>query len=309
MSHSASLTGPRVVVGMDAGGTKLAVQVETLEGQHCGFAEFAASDWEASPAAAAAGWLDRHLRRALPPGAEVVSVGIGAQGCNTPEISHALEQALAARGLAATVVNDGALLVPAAGFEAGIGIIAGTGSVGIGADASGTVIRAGGWGWALGDEGGAAAIVREATRAALLAHDSSMPDDGLLAALQQSYGVSTAEELARAVNDEPTVANWAPHAPVVFAAADGGSARAIAVITAAAQALTALVGRLIGRGAVGTVVVAAGSVITRQPRLAQAFGEAIGHRHPQLEFCLLDTPPVTGAIILARRMLASGHVE
>ena len=34
-----------------------------------------------------------------------------------------------------------------------------------------------------------------------------MLDDGLLAALQHSYGVSTAERLARAVNDEPTVAN------------------------------------------------------------------------------------------------------
>jgi len=308
VSHSASQTKPRVVVGMDAGGTKLAVQVETLEGRHCGFAEFAAAGWEASPAAAAASWLDHHLRRAVPPGAEVVSVGIGAQGCNTPETSAAIERALAARGLAATVVNDGALLVPAAGFEAGIGIIAGTGSVGIGTDASGTVIRAGGWGWALGDEGGAAAIVREATRAALLARDSGMPDDGLLAALQQSYGVSTAEQLARAVNDEPTVANWAPRAPVVFAAADGGSALAIDVITSAAQALTALVSRLIGRGAAGQAVVAAGSVITRQPRLAEAFAEALGDRHPQMEFCLLGKPPVTGAIILARRMLASRQV-
>jgi N-acetylglucosamine kinase-like BadF-type ATPase len=303
MSHSAGGPGLQVVAGMDAGGTKLAVQVETLDGQQCGFAEFAAADWEASPPAAAARWLDDHLRRALPPGAEVVSVGVGAQGCNTPETSADLQQALAARGLAANVVNDGALLVPAAGFEAGIGIIAGTGSVGIGADARGRVIRAGGWGWALGDEGGAAAIVREATRAALLAHDSGMPDDGLLAALQRSYRVSTAEGLARAVNDEPTVANWAPHAPVVFAAADEGSTRAAGVITSAAQALTALVSRLLDRGAVGTAVVAAGSVITRQPRLAQAFAEALGCRHPQLEFCLLDKPPVTGAVVLARRML------
>jgi N-acetylglucosamine kinase-like BadF-type ATPase len=294
---------------MDVGGTKLAVQVETLDGQQCGFAEVAAADWEASPVAAAASWLDHHLRRAVPPGAEVVSLGVGAQGCNTPETSADLQQALAARGLAATVVNDGSLLVPAAGFEAGIGIIAGTGSVGVGADASGCVVRAGGWGWALGDEGGASAIVREATRAALLAHDSGMPDDGLLAALQSSYGVTTAEALARAVNDEPTVANWAPHAPVVFAAADEGSARATAVITSAAQALTALVGHLIDRGAVGTAVVAAGSVITRQPRLAQAFAEALGRGHPQLKFCLLAKPPVTGAVVLARRMLAPGQAD
>jgi N-acetylglucosamine kinase-like BadF-type ATPase len=303
MSRSAGPCGPPVVVGMDAGGTKLAVQVETLDGRQCGFAEFAAAGWEASPATAAASWLEDHLRRALPPGAEVVSVAVGAQGCNTPETSADLQQALAARGLAATVVNDGALLVPAAGFEAGVGIIAGTGSVGIGTDALGRVVRAGGWGWALGDEGGAAAIIREATKAALLAHDSGMRDDGLLAALQRSYRVTTAEGLARAVNDEPTVANWAPHAPEVFAAADEGSEQAAGVIISAAQALTALVSRLIDRGAVGTAVVAAGSVITRQPRLAQAFADALVYRHPHMEFCLLDKPPVTGAVVLARRML------
>jgi N-acetylglucosamine kinase-like BadF-type ATPase len=150
--------------------------------------------------------------------------------------------------------------------------------------------------------------VREATRAALLAHDSGMPDDGLLAALQHSYGVSTAEQLARAVNDEPTVANWAPHAPAVFAAADGGSARATGVITSAAQALTELVGQLIDRGAVGTAVVAAGSVITRQPRLAQAFAEALGSRHPEMQFCLLTNPPVTGAVTQLRIADASCRV-
>jgi N-acetylglucosamine kinase-like BadF-type ATPase len=96
---------------------------------------------------------------------------------------------------------------------------------------------------------------------------------------------------------------------VVFAAADEGSARATGVIMSAAQALTALVGRLIDRGAVGTAVVAAGSVITRQPRLAQAFAHALGHRHPQMQFCLLAKPPVTGAVVLARRMLAPGRAD
>src|SRR5215813_13547218 len=100
MSRSVSETGRQIVVGMDAGGTKLAVQMETLDGQQCGFAEFAAADWEASPPTAAASWLDRHLRRVVPPGAEVVSLGVGAQGCNTPQISADLQRALAARGLA-----------------------------------------------------------------------------------------------------------------------------------------------------------------------------------------------------------------
>ena len=305
MSQPAGEAATHLVVGMDAGGTKLAVQAETLGGALVTSVELTAQEWEATPAADAAAWLDRQLRSVVPPGAVVLSVGVGGQGCNTPDTCTELERALAVRGLPATVVNDGALLIPAAGLDTGIGIISGTGSVGIGFDSSGSILRAGGWGWVLGDDGGAAAIVREAVRAALLSHDSGLPDDGLLAALAAVYAVSSAEELARAVNDEPTVANWAPHAPAVFAAADAGSARAAAVIVAAADALTDLVSRLVARGAVGPAVVAAGSVITRQPRLSRAFAEALGRRHPDLQFRVLDQSPVTGAVVLARRRLSA----
>jgi N-acetylglucosamine kinase-like BadF-type ATPase len=217
-----------------------------------------------------------------------------------------LEQALAARGIRAAVVNDGALLIPAAGLEQGIGIVAGTGSVGIAADAAGNTLLAGGWGWVLGDEGGAAALVREATRAALAAHDEGCPDDGLLSSLEQAFGVTTAERLARAVNDDPTPENWAPRSPAVFAAAEGGSALAATVIDRAAGHLTALVSRLVARGAVGGTVVAAGGVIVGQPRLSAAFRACLARQHPELMLRILDEEPVAGAVVLARRLLATG---
>jgi N-acetylglucosamine kinase-like BadF-type ATPase len=242
---------------------------------------------------------------------------VGAQGCDSARIGEDLRLALAATGIAATVVNDGALLVPAAGLDAGIGIVAGTGSIAVGTGASGEVLLAGGWGWVLGDEGGAAAVVREATRVALRAHDEGQPDDGLLGALLDAFGVSAvgvdgigldgigagaAERLARLVNDEPTVENWAPRAPAVFAAASAGSGRAVAVIEAAAAELATLAGRLRARGATGTVVVAGGSVVTRQPLLARALAAALRRVDPVLELQVLETEPVAGAVVLARRM-------
>jgi len=94
------------------------------------------------------------------------------------------------------------------------------------------------------DEGGAAAIIREATRAALTPHDEGLADDGLLAALLGAFGVDAlragdgaVERLTRLVNDEPTVENWAPRAPAVFAAAEDGSGLAMAVIEAAAAGI------------------------------------------------------------------------
>jgi N-acetylglucosamine kinase-like BadF-type ATPase len=51
--------------------------------------------------------------------------------------------------------------------EPGLITIAGTGSIAFGRNASGKTARAGGWGYAFGDEGGGFSIVRQALRAAL----------------------------------------------------------------------------------------------------------------------------------------------
>lgn len=301
--------GMNVVAGIDVGGTKVAIRVETLAGERIADGRSDARDWAAAPAPAAASWLLDRLRRCLPEGTTVAALGVGAQGCDNPLIAADLRRELGlrgSRGLRAVVVNDGQLLVPAAGLEHGIGLVAGTGSIGVGTDASGNTLLAGGWGWILGDEGGAVGIVREATRAALAAHDEGRADDGLLGALQRAFGVPTAERLARAVNDDATVANWAPRAATVFAAADAGSPLAAAVIDAAAEDLATLVSRLIARGAVGSTVVAAGGVIVGQPRLAKALEHSLEIRHPRMVLRVLDQDPVTGAVVLARRLLAAG---
>jgi N-acetylglucosamine kinase-like BadF-type ATPase len=288
------------VAGMDVGGTKLAVRVEALGGEYLAEAEFPSQDWSASPVDPAATWLLTRLNRVVPAG--VVAVGIGAQGCDTQEHCTRLEKAVAALGLPAIVVNDAELLVPAAGLAEGIGVIAGTGAIGVGRNAAGDTLFAGGWGWVLGDEAGSAGIVRLASIAALTAHDEGAEDDGLLTALQNAFGVEDPSALARAVNDEATADHWAPHAPAVFAAADAGSSLAVSVIDAAADHLATLVRRLVTRGAVGEDVVAAGSVIVNQPRLAEAFRDRIRAEQPGLSVRLLDKPPVAGAVALARNL-------
>jgi N-acetylglucosamine kinase-like BadF-type ATPase len=291
----------RVVVGADVGGTKLAVRVETLDGVVRADLRYPADGWEASAVPSAARWLMDHLVGAVPDGDEIVAVGIGAQGCDTQEHCARLAEAVEALGVPAVVVNDAALLVPAAGIDAGIGLIAGTGSIGVGTDADGAVLFAGGWGWVLGDEASAPAIVREATKAALAAYDDRQPDDGLLQALLAHFGAPAPQALARIVNDDPTPANWGPGAPAVFRAADEGSALAAHVVDEAARHLELLVSKLLGQGAVGETVVAAGSVIVRQPRLAERLRARLARSHPSLTLRLLDVPPVAGGVVLARR--------
>jgi N-acetylglucosamine kinase-like BadF-type ATPase len=293
------------VVGADVGGTKLAVRVETPDGVVRADLRTLAKGWEASPVEHAARWLVEHLASAVPAGDEIAAVGIGAQGCDTQEHCALLGEAVEALGMPAVVVNDAALLVPAAGLDTGIGLVVGTGSIGVGADADGAVLFAGGWGWVLGDEASAPAIVREATKAALAARDDGQSDDGLLGALLGHFGAADARALARAVNDDPTTGNWGPGAPAVFRAADEGSALAARVIDQAAGHLELLVSRLVGAGAVGGTVVAAGSVITRQARLAERLRARLAQSHPALTVRMLDVEPVVGGLVLARRRAAA----
>ncbi len=292
----------RVVVGLDVGGTKTAVVVETVDADRIVETTVPSEDWDAEPLDDGVQWVVGCIERAVPAGYEIAAVGVGAQGLDNSEISREFAAAMPWPTIA---VNDAALLPPAAGFESGLGVISGTGAIGVGQDARGDYVITGGWGWVIGDEAGAAGIVREATKAALLAHDNLEPDDGMLSALLDAFGAADAERLARVVNYAPTMDNWGPRAPAVFAAAEVGSAVAAAVIDAAAEHLAVLVDQLVARGAVGSAVVAAGSVIVNQPRLYEGLVNRVGQRHPGLTVHLLDRPPVEGAIALARRLLTT----
>lgn len=297
-----SASGTAVVVGLDVGGTKTAVRVETLAGERLVDTTVPSVGWDAEPVALGAAWIDAALRSVVPADVSVHGIGIGAQGLDSAHVAREFEEALGDLGWPARAVNDAALLVPAAGLDAGIGIISGTGAIGVGADAAGELLVTGGWGWVIGDEGGAAGLVREATRRALTAHDDGAADDGLLGALLAAFDVGDAERLARAVNDEPTMDNWGPRAPAVFAAAAAGSALAAASVDAAAEHLAHLVTQLRRRGAAGSAVVAAGSMIVNQPSLWEAFSRLVADRHPELSVHLLTDEPVTGAVRLARSL-------
>lgn len=290
-----------LIAALDIGGTKTQLVIETLDGERLLDITEPSLDWEAEPAHEAAAWIAGRVQRHTPVGGKIVALAFGAQGIDRREVADELEHELLALGYKTTAVNDASLLIAAAGLVAGIGVISGTGAIAVGADACGGFLAAGGWGWVIGDDGGASALVREAVKVALYAKDDGQPDDGLLGALIRDYGVADAERLTRKVNDEPTMDNWGPHAPAVFAAADAGSALASKVIDDGARALAANVGQLLRRGAVGGDVVVAGSVFVNQKRLRDAFTRHLGKIAPGMSVHLLEAGPVEGAVFLARR--------
>ena len=97
---------------------------------------------------------------------------------------------------------------------------------------------------------------------------------------------------------------WGSHAPLVFAAADEGSASAARVIDEAGGRLAALVDQLLRRGVAADSVVVGGAVIRAQVRLRDAFSTAVARTYPDIGITILDRAPVMGAVALANRLFA-----
>jgi N-acetylglucosamine kinase-like BadF-type ATPase len=292
------------VVGIDVGGTK--THLRALAGGESVVDRVSSSaGWRPHEPGAAAGRLAATIREALPADARPSAVAVGGHACETPRQCEAIRAELQERlGVPALVVGDAELLVPAAGLDKGVGLVAGTGSVAVGRLPDGGPVQVGGWGAVLGDEGGAAGLVREAARAVWAAHDRGEEPDALATGLVAAFGVAEVPALGAALEAATDVSGeWGRHSPVVFAAAEAGSPLARAVIADGGRALASLVVRLAARGVPVDDVVVAGGTVRAQPALYEAFTSALAESLPAARPQRLRVPPVEGAVALARSLL------
>jgi N-acetylglucosamine kinase-like BadF-type ATPase len=253
--------------------------------------------------------------------AQVAHTCVGGSGAARPELAAIIRRSLAE--ILATpidIVGDMQIALDAAfDAEPGVIVIAGTGSIAYGRDAKGTTARAGGWGFAIGDEGSAHWIGRAAVSAVLRAADRSsdasdgtrdrspLPGSPLAAALCTSWGVTSLSDLARAANSIPPP-DFAALFPAVAASSDDLATR---VLTHAgselAQVAAVVIRRLFAKGHTAAVPLAmTGGVFRHAPLVRQVFYN---------ELCALDTrvevnpqvvEPVEGALRMARRATKCG---
>jgi glucosamine kinase len=287
------------VVGIDVGGTKTHLAIahgDVIESDLV----VPTVQWRTGSPASDAGALAALVSGKWGAAALALPLGVGAHGCDSTDQCLAMEQHLRRHVTAEVrVLNDAELMPWAMGITDGIGLVAGTGSIAVARDALGRLVTAGGWGWMLGDEGSAAGIVREATRAALQALDSDHRADRLIALLFNGFEVTDGAELAMALTRSSSADIWGSHAHTVFQAAEEGSALAGRVIDDAGAQLAALVPRLQARGVTSRHVVAGGGVMVAQQRLRDAFLAGLAATSPGVVVQVLDTPPVVGAVALA----------
>lgn len=285
------------LVGIDVGATKTHVRVERINGEVLHDNVFATPLWRAQPYANKAKLIASWIHEALPKD-RVAAFVLGAQGCDNEADSEKLRQCLGPLLDAPTlVVNDAQLLAAAAERPGSIELTAGTGSIAVGHTSDGKSAFTGGWGWLLGDEGGAAGLVRDAVRRLARSKDEQCDPDLLEQKLLEVSGAADLKDLNTMMmqGGGSAFTTWAP---VLFDAADEGSAIAVAVIESGAKELHRLVELLIAKGIRAKAVVAAGSVIVNQRRLAESLRTSLA-QSAGLELVVLHTPPVHGAIRLA----------
>ena len=291
-------------VGIDVGGTKTHLRAFVRGGDVVDHVR-SSTGWRPHDAGAAADWLTGLIADALPSPLRPSALAVGGHACETPRQCAGIRAALQERlGVPALVVGDAELLVPAAGLEKGVGLVAGTGSVAVGRLPRGEAVQVGGWGAVLGDEGGAAGLVREAARAVWAAHDRGEEPDALATGLVAAFGVAEVPALGAALEAaEDVSAEWGSRSPAVFTAAEAGSPLARAVIAEGGRALAGLVVRLAARGVAVDDVVVAGGTVLAQPALYEAFTAALSESLPGARTQPLRVPPVEGALALARSLL------
>jgi glucosamine kinase len=235
---------------------------------------------------------------------------VGVAGAGHEQIARAVHNMIAEVIVGEIeVVGDMQIALHAAlGTGPGVIVIAGTGSIAYGRDARGTAARAGGWGFAISDEGSAHWIGCTAVAAVLRMADD-VADDGnvpqmspLFRELKSIWTVDSFEQLARTANSSP---DFAALLPGVLAATDAGDERARQVLRQAGRELAQLAGIVVRRLFVeegGLIPLAmVGGVFRYSLIVREVFCNTMSSLDPRLQVKRQVVEPVAGALMMARK--------
>jgi len=200
------------VVGVDGGGSKTHAVIVDADGRILGEGTSGPSNplrvGIARAAAAVREAIDKACEAAQVRRQDILAAEVGLAGARRTELRERVREALGSLGIAELeVVGDADIaLYGATDGEAGVVVIAGTGSICCGVNARGKRNCAGGWGPVAGDEGGGAWIARRALRAIAHASDGRGPKTSLMAAACAYFHVTAPQDLSTAIY-APTMTN------------------------------------------------------------------------------------------------------
>lgn len=234
---------------------------------------------------------------------QIVRTFVGGSGAARPELAAIVRRILAEVLLTPIDVAGDMETALAAAFDDELGVVvnAGTGSFAYGRNRQGTTLRAGGLGFAVGDEGSAHWIGREAVSTVLRAGDRTGEVPVLAAALCKAWGVGSLKDLARAANSVPPP-DFSALAPPVTASHDEIS---LSVLNRAAHELAELadvvIKRLFNDAEPLVPVATIGSIFRHSKIVREGFYNEIRRLDPFVDVRVEIVEPVQGALRMARR--------
>ena len=303
-----------LVVGVDGGGSKTHVVVADGRGKELASLTGEASAVRPGDALHSAEVISRLVRECLAiaeredrPRALVAGVaGVGRED-ERRALLRALEGAKLAEDV--QVVPDALIaLEDAFGEGAGILLVAGTGSVAFGRGPTGHVVRCGGWGPVIGDEGSGAWIGRRALSVVTAAHDGREPETRLGGAVLTALELDEVDQLVAWAASASTK-DLAKLAASVLTLAAERDLRANSICTIAAEELVihvrTLASQLFVDERVSLPVALAGGLMQRGSFLRRLVEHRLKTAVPGAHLHGEDVLPTRGAVRLALRSLAA----
>jgi len=306
------------VLGIDAGGTKSVCVLADASGRLVADARGGSANLHAAGELAVEEVLreliDEVLERAngdsgrLRGGPAIVpaAICVGIAGVDREDEAQTVRAIMRRIGYPSRVlvVNDALIaLVSGARDDPGIVILAGTGSIVYGRNASFEAARAGGWGHMIGDEGSGYWIGREALAAVMRGSDGRGPETALTAQILANFNVADVSRLPRIVYDrEMPRMSVAALGPIVQSVAAEGDAVASRILERAADELVlgarSVTAQLEMRGDRFTFHLA-GGVFRVVPWLTHELPRRLAEVAPRSQTAVLNAEPALGAVWLA----------
>ena len=236
---------------------------------------------------------------------QLVSICVGAAGAGRDDVAASIRRIFAEVTPARVQVVGDMVIALEAAFGSGPGVIAiaGTGSIVYGRDTAGNVVRAGGWGFAISDEGSGQWIGREAVSAILRAHDAG-GQTSLTALVLKEWSLTSLDALVHLANATPPP-EFPRLFPIVLQAADSGDGAAKSLLQKAGACLADLAAMVMQRlvpQPPHVPVATTGSVFRQSTDVRRVFYNLLQARFPGLDVRDEPVEPVDGALALARKM-------
>lgn len=195
------------------------------------------------------------------------------------------------------VENDAqAAMLGATGRQPGVLLIAGTGSIAFAHDGHGNIIRSGGWGHRVGDEGSGYWIGREALRAVFRMEDGRGQVTSLKEELLKELALPSIEDLSGWLyGPDYGVDQVARLAIIVDRCAQRGDRMAITILEQAAEELAVLVATVLRRSwlsNIESVIYLNGGAVTHSERVRSGLQKRIGKEFPLSRFIISSKSPL-----------------